>query len=92
MLGSLIACHVASKDAAQETAGVLIIEVAEMDALTRASSSSTKSFITRRYDRFRPPFGKHPINRGRQCVFAGTINPTVGGYLKDTTGSRRSGR
>jgi predicted P-loop ATPase len=81
--------HVASKDAAQETAGVLIIEVAEMDALTRASSSSTKAFITRRYDRFRPPFGKHPINRGRQCVFTGTINPIAGGYLKDSTGNRR---
>jgi predicted P-loop ATPase len=81
--------HVASKDAAQETAGVLLIEVAEMDALTRAAPSAMKAFITRRYDRFRPPFGKHPINRGRQCVFAGTINPSVGGYLKDPTGSRR---
>jgi predicted P-loop ATPase len=81
--------HVASKDAAQETAGVLVIEVAEMDALTRAAPSAMKAFITRRYDRFRPPFGKHPINRGRQCIFAGTINPTVGGYLKDPTGARR---
>ena len=40
--------HVASKDATLETAGVLIIEIAEMDALTRATSSAIKSFITRR--------------------------------------------
>jgi len=81
--------HVASKDAAQETAGVMLIEVAEMDALVKATSSSIKAFITRRTDRFRPPYGKHVINRRRQCVFTGTINPIVGGYLRDPTGSRR---
>jgi putative DNA primase/helicase len=81
--------HVASKDAALEVAGVLLIEIAEMDALTRATASAMKSFITRRRDRFRPPFGKHTIDRPRQCVFAGTINPVAGGYLKDPTGARR---
>ena len=81
--------HLASKDAALETAGVLLVEIAEMDALTKATSSTIKSFLTRRHDRFRPPYGKHTINLPRQCVFAATINPTVGGYLKDPTGSRR---
>ena len=81
--------HVTSKDAAQEMAGVWLIEIAEMEALIRATASSIKSFITRRFDRYRPPFGKHPINRPRQCVFAGSINPVVGGYLKDPTGARR---
>ena len=81
--------HLASKDAALETAGVLLVEIAEMDALTKATSSAIKSFLTRRRDRFRPPYGKHPINLPRQCVFAATINPPVGGYLKDPTGSRR---
>jgi predicted P-loop ATPase len=81
--------HVASKDAALELAGLLLIEIAEMDALTRASSSAIKSFLSRRDDRFRPPYGKHTIRQPRQCVFAGTINPPVGGYLKDPTGARR---
>jgi predicted P-loop ATPase len=81
--------HVSSKDAAMEIAGVLLAEIAEMDALIRASSSAGKRFLTGRYDRFRPPYGKHPINLPRQCVFAGTINPVVGGYLKDPTGARR---
>jgi predicted P-loop ATPase len=80
---------VATKDAALETAGVLIVEIAEMDSLIRSSNSSAKSFITRRFDRFRPPYGKHPIRLPRQCVFAGTINPPVGGYLTDPTGARR---
>ena len=81
--------HVASKDAALETAGVLLVEIAEMDALTKASNSAIKSFVTRRFDRFRPPYGKHPVRLPRQCVFAGTINPVVGGYLTDPTGARR---
>ncbi len=81
--------HVSTKDAALETAGVLIIELAELDALMRASSSASKSFLTRRYDRFRPPYGIHQVRLLRQCVFAGTINPPAGGYLKDPTGARR---
>jgi predicted P-loop ATPase len=81
--------NVSSKDAQIETAGVLLIEIAEMEALLRASASASKSFLTRRYDRFRPPYGKHTVNQPRQCVFAASINPPVGGYLKDPTGARR---
>ena len=81
--------HIGSKDAVLETIGVLLVEIAEMDALTKATSSAIKAFLTRRRDRFRPPYGKHTINLPRQCVFAATINPTVGGYLKDPTGARR---
>jgi predicted P-loop ATPase len=81
--------HFASKDAAIDIAGVWIVEITEMDAVARASSSTAKTFISRSTDRFRPPYGKHIVKRPRQCVFAGTINPPVGGYLKDPTGVRR---
>jgi predicted P-loop ATPase len=81
--------NVGSKDAALEMPGVLLVEIAELDAFTKASSSAVKGFLTRRFDRFRPPFGKYPIRLLRQCVFAGTVNPTAGGYLKDPTGARR---
>jgi predicted P-loop ATPase len=81
--------HVSSKDAALETLGVLIIELAELDALMRASSSASKSFLTRRYDRLRPPYGRHQVRQPRQCIFAGTINPPATGYLRDPTGGRR---
>jgi predicted P-loop ATPase len=81
--------HVTSKDAALDIVGVLFVEIAEMDALTRATSSAIKSFLTRRRDRFRPPYGRYQVSLPRQCVFAATINPPVGGYLKDPTGARR---
>jgi predicted P-loop ATPase len=81
--------NLASKDAMLEVGGVLIIEFSEMDALSRASAATQKSFITQRYNKFRPPYGKHQINLPRQCIFAATINPPVGGYLIDPTGARR---
>jgi predicted P-loop ATPase len=81
--------HVFSKDAMIEVAGVLIVEIAEMDALSKATTAATKRFLTNREDRYRPPFGKHLIRQPRQCVFAATINPTGEGYLKDATGARR---
>ena len=34
--------HLASKDAVLETAGVLLVEIAEMDALTKATPSAVK--------------------------------------------------
>jgi predicted P-loop ATPase len=81
--------HVSSKDAALETTGVLLIEIAEMDALAKAASSASKQYLTRRNDKLRLPYGRHQVSLPRQCVFAGTINPPVGGYLKDATGARR---
>src|SRR5260221_8562658 len=60
--------HVASKDAMLEVAGVWLIEIAEMDALTRATSSTMKRFLTHRHDRYRPPYGRHMTSLPRQCV------------------------
>jgi predicted P-loop ATPase len=76
------------KDSSMEVAGVWLIEMSELDALTKATNSAIKSFVTRRHDRFRRPYGKHVIEQPRQCVFAGSINP-MGGYLTDPTGARR---
>lgn len=77
-----------SKDAAIETRGVWIIELAELDTMSRAEVGTIKAFMSRRQDRFRPPYGKRLVDLPRQCVFAGSINPE-GGYLKDATGGRR---
>ena len=77
-----------SKDAAMETKGVWIIEVAELDTMSRTEVGAIKAFISRTHDRFRPPYGKRLVDLPRQCVFAGSVNPE-GGYLKDATGGRR---
>jgi predicted P-loop ATPase len=76
-----------TKDASLGTAGVWIVELAELDAMGRAEVSKVKAFLSRSTDRFRPPYGRHMIWAPRQCVFGGTVNGNK--YLKDETGGRR---
>lgn len=76
-----------SKDAAVQVAGVWIVELSELDALSRADASAVKAFVSRQIDRYRPPYGKRADDVPRQAVFAGTTNTRA--YLKDETGGRR---
>ncbi|MBI4905137.1 MAG: hypothetical protein HY820_15995 [Acidobacteria bacterium] len=76
-----------SKDAALQTRGVWVIEIAELDSMSRSDIGKIKAFMSRMTDRFRPPYGKRPIDSPRQCVFAGSVNH--GTYLRDETGGRR---
>jgi len=81
---------VTNKDAAIQLHGSWILEVAEMDAMSRAETGATKKFASRRVDKYRPPYGRSTLEVPRQCVFIGTVNPEAGvGYLKDQTGNRR---
>lgn len=78
---------VGTKDASQNLQGVWIVELAELDALSRAEASTIKAFLSRRVDRFRPSYGRVAVERPRQCIFAGTTNvPTS---LSDMSGARR---
>lgn len=76
-----------SKDASLQAQGVWIIELAELDAMTRHEVGRVKAFLTVRSDRIRPPYGHVVMHYDRQCVFAGTVNHTD--YLRDETGNRR---
>lgn len=62
-----------SKDAALQIRGVWILEVAELDSLSRSAVASIKAFMSRTADRFRPPFGKRVIECPR--VFRGHGEP-----------------
>ena len=76
-----------SKDAALQTRGVWVIEIAELDSMSRSEIGRIKAFMSRAVDRFRPPYGKRLITSPRQCIFAGSVNH--GTYLRDETGGRR---
>jgi putative DNA primase/helicase len=76
-----------SKDASMQTQGVWIIELAELDAMSRHEVGRVNAFLTIRSDRIRPPYGHNVMHYDRQCVFAGTVNHTD--YLRDETGNRR---
>ena len=76
-----------SKDAAMQTRDIWLIEIAELDSMSRAEVGRIKAFMSRAVDRFRPPYGKRLIDSPRQCVFAGSVN--LDAYLRDETGARR---
>lgn len=79
----------ASKDAMLQLRGVWCIEIAELATLARTDAARIKQFLTSRSDRYREPYGRVTSDTPRSCVFAGTVNPGAGGYLKDETGGRR---
>lgn len=55
--------------------GHWILEMPEMLATLNAKMvEEIKSFLSRQKDTYRTPYEKHPKDRKRQCVFAGTSN------------------
>lgn len=78
---------IGSKDAIGDLLGAWVVEISELDAISRADAASVKAFISRRTDRYRPPYGRATIEQPRQCVFVGTTNLTDA--LRDATGGRR---
>ncbi len=80
---------IGSKDGYQALRRKWIVEMGELDSLNRGDVSRIKQFLTAVKDSYRPSYGRGTIDFPRQCVFAGSVNPEGGGYLKDGTGARR---
>lgn len=78
-----------SKDALLQLRGVWCVEVSDFATFSKADSKRINQFLTSRVDRYRDPYGRLVADYYRQNVFAGTVNPGAGGYLKDETGARR---
>jgi len=76
-----------AKDAMVHLQGKWICEMPELSQLKRSEVETIKAFVSRRTDKFRPPYGRQEHEYPRQCVFAGTTNSDR--YLVDETGNRR---
>lgn len=71
----------------EQLQGSWILEIAELAGFNKADTTSIKSFVTKRFDRYRFAYGKHVANIPRQCVFVATTNEAT--FLKGNTGNRR---
>jgi putative DNA primase/helicase len=80
---------IGSKDGYQALRRKWIVEMGELDAMSRADESRIKLFISSVKDSYRPSYGHTTIDHFRQNVFVGTYNPDGTGYSKDVTGDRR---
>lgn len=67
--------------------GKLLIEIAELDAFSKAETSKIKQVISNQSDRYRAPYERTAQDHPRQCIFVGSTNESQ--YLKDATGGRR---
>jgi predicted P-loop ATPase len=77
-----------TKDAQQQLLGKWIIELDELDAVSRASDwAAVKAFISRGTDHYRRSYRRDPEDLPRQCVFGGTTNTDL--WARDPTGLRR---
>jgi hypothetical protein len=76
------------KDAMLQLRGAWVYEWSELENVTsRQSVSRVKAFMTSTEDRYRPPFGRNPVNVKRSGVIVGTTNTQD--FLHDPSGSRR---
>jgi len=69
--------------------GAWCVELAEFVAVARNHHASVKGMISMRRDTVVLPYAKSASTHPRRCIFFGTINPEVDGYLTDATGNRR---
>lgn len=79
---------IGSKDGYMVIQGKWIIEMAELDSMSKSTASRSKAFFSAAEDTYRAPYSSRVDTYPRQCVFAGTVNHSE--YLDDETGNRRT--
>lgn len=75
------------KDAIACMHGAWIVNVDELEALSRSTIGEVKAWITRTEDTYRAPYAKRPETHDRQQVLIGSTN--MSSFLADSSGSRR---
>jgi predicted P-loop ATPase len=84
---SFSARNLDDKDAKMSIHSAWIAEIGELAALQHGEMAKIKDFLTQLTDKYRPPYGRHFIERSRRVVFGGSTNEDD--YVRDPTGARR---
>jgi len=70
--------------------GKWIIEIPELAAFNKTQINQQKAFLSRTHDTMRLAYARFDSTFPRRCIFIGSHNPEGdGGYLNDSSGSRR---
>lgn len=75
------------KEAFELIQGSWILELGELNGLSKAEMNVVKQFLSKLSDIFREPYGRRTGEYPRRCVFFGTTNEAE--FLRDKTGNRR---
>ncbi len=75
------------KEAYELIQGSWILELGELNGLSRAEMNVVKQFLSKLADIFREPYGRRTREYPRRCVFFGTTDEKE--FLRDKTGNRR---
>jgi predicted P-loop ATPase len=76
-----------TKDSAMQVRSTWVMELSELSAMTKSAMEKIKAFISRKHDRYRPPYGRRVVEVPRQNIFIGSTNDAS--WNKDLTGARR---
>ncbi len=75
------------KEACEMIQGSWLVELGELNGLTRSENNQVKQFLSKTDDIYREPYGRRTGHYPRRCVFFGTTNEKE--FLRDHTGGRR---
>jgi predicted P-loop ATPase len=69
-----LGCDLLDRKAGEGLQGKWLFEFSEFARINRATSDAVKSFVSRRVDHYRPPYGRIARDYPRTCIFIGTTN------------------
>jgi putative DNA primase/helicase len=75
------------KDSVIGAVGAWITEIGELDSSLRKDVARLKGFLTRDWDKLRPPYAREQVEWQRRTVFVATVNDEQ--FLVDHTGNSR---
>jgi predicted P-loop ATPase len=75
------------KTVLEQTAGVWIVELAELAGIRKSDAEHVKTMLSRQSDRARLAYGRLTSDVPRQFIFIGSVN--IGEFLRDESGNRR---
>lgn len=78
---------IGTKDFDMSMQGKLLMEIGELDKMSKADIKTIKNKLSQRIDEYRPAYGRSVQKFPRTCLLIGTTNEDD--YLDDVTGARR---